>query len=577
MYTQTMVLDNSIISDSLIRRLSDDIIYEVFYALAAIDHPHTTGYKSERRTTNFGRIGWIVMTHVCKRWRRIGLDMSTLWAEIVCLFPLGVETIVQRTKTTPLTLDFVDLGDPDEMWDIALKLDLFPRARTLNRIHNMHIDGPSALDWSLTLLNRHLPQLREMNVFVYNFTDPAHTQLNPLSAPELRSLSINVPLAITAPLLSSLRASGDAWNRKLLLEFLRRYPALTEIEIDSVRNDCEIWEFDFSAQSIQMVDHMDRQLGAATTVCLPHLRNLSLISVGGEAIKLLDNLELPVATKLYVFDVSERLVLASLLLRLDKFHVPQHVLTLSDASSNNSLDISFTESEPYLGCAEDIPRGIMIQYKPAAITGEIPFVLGSIPSPSLIRTLTLSHECRNCAGWQCGGLLRVDNVNWPMRSLSRFRNITTLILIGHESSYHVPSLLGTGATEEFILPALYELILTVRYTTSRTWWSKLQSALVTRCAAGRRLNRLVIRGRACHAYWPDALEERAVAYAQVTEGVIEDREIDVWLKTCEVTLVRERECVVHVVDERTVNGCDCASSVLDGNYPWEGFLDRTFV
>ena len=99
-----------------IERLSDDVLRELFDTVADIDPPRTSFHDDDDSDTEDGSLGWIRMTHVCRRWRRIGLDMSVLWARIICMFPAGVKTIAQRTKATPLTLHFRDDGAPDKVW-----------------------------------------------------------------------------------------------------------------------------------------------------------------------------------------------------------------------------------------------------------------------------------------------------------------------------------------------------------------------------------------------------------------------------------------------------------------------------
>ncbi|KZV60775.1 hypothetical protein PENSPDRAFT_693961 [Peniophora sp. CONT] len=61
--------------------IQDDIIREVFKHASTDDPPRCTDEDDnpEWRDQKF-HLGWIFMTHVCRRWRAIGLDMGTLWA-----------------------------------------------------------------------------------------------------------------------------------------------------------------------------------------------------------------------------------------------------------------------------------------------------------------------------------------------------------------------------------------------------------------------------------------------------------------------------------------------------------------
>ena len=34
-------------------------------------------------------LGWIKITHVCRHWRNVGIDLASLWASVVCAFVRG--------------------------------------------------------------------------------------------------------------------------------------------------------------------------------------------------------------------------------------------------------------------------------------------------------------------------------------------------------------------------------------------------------------------------------------------------------------------------------------------------------
>ncbi|VDC02101.1 unnamed protein product [Peniophora sp. CBMAI 1063] len=63
------------------QRLPHDVLCELFEHLAAVD-PAGLQPEADRRS-----LGWIIATHVCARWREVGLSMSVLWADVVCTFP----------------------------------------------------------------------------------------------------------------------------------------------------------------------------------------------------------------------------------------------------------------------------------------------------------------------------------------------------------------------------------------------------------------------------------------------------------------------------------------------------------
>ncbi|KZV62570.1 hypothetical protein PENSPDRAFT_758613 [Peniophora sp. CONT] len=557
-------------------RLTDDIIYLVYNALAEVHVPRTAWKNVYLKTSGAGSLGWITMTHVCTRWRRIGLDMSTLWAGIVCLFPSALDAIVQRTKTTPLVLDCS--GRTYKMWPKILRFDLLTRARTVVYFQVLPNDQGGAIrDWSLNLINRHFSQLQNLTLHLKVFTDAFHTQLEPLFAPSLTNLSINVPLAITAPSLSSLVATGETWPLKLVLQFIKRYPALTELHITCIMDDQDRWMIDTPDELFDTVEEMNDRITSIPIVCLPHLLTLTLAYSGAQAAQLFQNLELPVATKLAADNVAKQPDLVAVLARAQLRCVSSNVLTLSDMGDDEyTIGILLTENDPFFGHPDHLAQGVVVTYRADEIINEIPFILESILSPSSVHTLALNHDCGfHCeeSDWPCGGLLGIMDFGRLVRALKRFRNITTLSLEGHEAAQNLSLLIG-GISDELTLPALRELDLAMYRVSPRTWWNSLQAALRVRQDAGRQLSRLIVRGTgACHAVWPDAIETRPAVYSQVTRGLLDgDTAAAAWLKHCEITLEMEKELVVNVVDERELDACDCLAGVRDGEIPWEGFV-----
>ena len=148
--------------------------------------------------------------------------------------------------------------------------------------------------------------------------------------------------------------------------------------------------------------------------------------------------------------------------------------------------------------------------------------------------------------------------------------IACLSLVGHEGDDGAPKLITfRTSSNEYLFPALQELILTVNYVASRAWWSNLRDSLIERQAAGCPLKCLVIRGRrACHAYWPGTGAEQGTAYKRVTNGLAGSEAIARWLQDSEVRLEREQELVEEFLDERVLDGCECARRVEKRTSPW---------
>ncbi|KAA1470087.1 hypothetical protein DENSPDRAFT_670365 [Dentipellis sp. KUC8613] len=52
-------------------------------------------------------LGWIKMTHVCRRWRQVALATPLLWRNVVWLRADGMETMLHRAARAPLRVDLV--------------------------------------------------------------------------------------------------------------------------------------------------------------------------------------------------------------------------------------------------------------------------------------------------------------------------------------------------------------------------------------------------------------------------------------------------------------------------------------
>ncbi|KZV77209.1 hypothetical protein PENSPDRAFT_645483 [Peniophora sp. CONT] len=141
---------NSIIGPSFAQSLPEDVICEIYYALAAVDppkyagplhaldrelqylepegwdtdiHPTWTGPRAvswnldqvtlKRRSlySPSGSYGWIILTHVNSSFRRVGLNLAVLWGETIHLFPAkaALDTIKARARAAPLSFDFGSL------------------------------------------------------------------------------------------------------------------------------------------------------------------------------------------------------------------------------------------------------------------------------------------------------------------------------------------------------------------------------------------------------------------------------------------------------------------------------------
>ncbi|TFY58309.1 hypothetical protein EVG20_g8196 [Dentipellis fragilis] len=96
---------------SPLSRLPVEILVEIFRCFAAVQKPgcsrlgftHINGeLVSVSRDIN---LGWILVTHVCRRWRNVAIDYAMLWTHIS--FALGSEwtmRMIERSGQAPLVI-----------------------------------------------------------------------------------------------------------------------------------------------------------------------------------------------------------------------------------------------------------------------------------------------------------------------------------------------------------------------------------------------------------------------------------------------------------------------------------------
>jgi hypothetical protein len=81
--------------------LPPEILARVFHFLVLKELPFT---GRERRK----KLGWIRVTHVCRHWREVALDNSSLWAKIWAIptNPKWISEMLARAKNAPLDVEF---------------------------------------------------------------------------------------------------------------------------------------------------------------------------------------------------------------------------------------------------------------------------------------------------------------------------------------------------------------------------------------------------------------------------------------------------------------------------------------
>ncbi|KAI0043548.1 hypothetical protein FA95DRAFT_1470995, partial [Auriscalpium vulgare] len=83
--------------------LPPEVLSRVFEFLA-LAHPYRHDVDATRGGSS-PRLGWIVVSHICRHWRQVAVDDTSLWRTISSeMEPKWIAEMVARTKDRPLTV-----------------------------------------------------------------------------------------------------------------------------------------------------------------------------------------------------------------------------------------------------------------------------------------------------------------------------------------------------------------------------------------------------------------------------------------------------------------------------------------
>ncbi|KZV70284.1 hypothetical protein PENSPDRAFT_752721 [Peniophora sp. CONT] len=141
---------------SAIQRLPDDLLISLFAALADVYPAVTTTVDSQFEAVPRPSLCWMVVTHVCRRWRAVALEgCSVLWGQSLSAFPSALKTLLPRAKGAPL----------------YFRIDLFPYMTVLHHLPNIgRLEGAfgSADEqgdyWIRALAEKARPRLRRLDL-----------------------------------------------------------------------------------------------------------------------------------------------------------------------------------------------------------------------------------------------------------------------------------------------------------------------------------------------------------------------------------------------------------------------------
>ncbi|KAA1470099.1 hypothetical protein DENSPDRAFT_670715 [Dentipellis sp. KUC8613] len=100
-----------------------EILLQIFVWLAAVDIP--------RSNKSAGDLGWIRITHVCRRWRMVALAAPFLWTDLVSLGGNGMMTVLHRAGNLPLTINQY-VASWDRFEEMQMLASRIPQMRILD-------------------------------------------------------------------------------------------------------------------------------------------------------------------------------------------------------------------------------------------------------------------------------------------------------------------------------------------------------------------------------------------------------------------------------------------------------------
>ncbi|KAF8498179.1 hypothetical protein F5888DRAFT_1693232 [Russula emetica] len=299
--------------------LPPEILGRVFHSLALDEPPYS----------NQQNFGWIRTTHVCRHWRQVALDDSSLWARISGI-PIDLNTaliseMLARARNALLEIDFdfdlAEMPGPDMSLLIPPHLS---HTRAL-RLRNQMLESESVEE----IFSREAPDLEHFQLSVdspITFRDLGGTTLFKGQAPKLRAFCISqvcVPWSfIPRGQLTQLKiifrddemSTADApslGDARQFIDLLVNCPAL-EILVLELCIPCDL-----------------SQSSRGQTVHLPRLSRLCVGGPSSRVTNLLKMLRLPSTTTLHLRCVCE----------FDSPHNDYHILPVVSAQLQTSVPV----------------------------------------------------------------------------------------------------------------------------------------------------------------------------------------------------------------------------------------------
>ncbi|KZV72440.1 hypothetical protein PENSPDRAFT_649710 [Peniophora sp. CONT] len=174
-----------------IRRFTAEVLVQIFGWSVIVDPVHLAGSRNLDKPLPRHLYGWLNVTHVCRRWRRLALDSPALWTNIhTTMGESWVDAFLTRSKN--LTVSFSNFYNPSVVEDPYRLMANPILAEHIQRMHAITLLQPKYGKLHTDLLQT-LPALESLTLFS-QFLMLANTSFaEEFHAPRLRHISVLSP------------------------------------------------------------------------------------------------------------------------------------------------------------------------------------------------------------------------------------------------------------------------------------------------------------------------------------------------------------------------------------------------
>ncbi|KAI0314789.1 hypothetical protein OF83DRAFT_412344 [Amylostereum chailletii] len=135
-------------------------------------------------------LGWMQITHVCRHWRDVALDMPMLWTKNICTLTDAADTMLERARDLPVDMVCNCDNHTETEWPIIFQFCLsnFHRARSLY----LCFEDEDYEKVAAALSSQPLPHLESFKIgWGVDLRHPGIFDFPYLIAPKLRTVSLN--------------------------------------------------------------------------------------------------------------------------------------------------------------------------------------------------------------------------------------------------------------------------------------------------------------------------------------------------------------------------------------------------